>query len=55
MQLSKIGYAQPKEMIFTDPYTNEATEIKLKIYPKNSKIGKQAEHQMIRDARVVTR
>ena len=46
MQLNKIGYAEPKEMIFTDPYTNEETPIKLKIYPKNSKIGKQAEHQM---------
>ena len=46
MRLSEIGYAKPKEMIFTDPYTNEPTPIKLKIYPKNSKIGKQAEHQM---------
>lgn len=46
MRLSMIGYAEPKEMIFNDPYTGEATEIKLKIYPKNSKIGKQAEHQM---------
>ena len=46
MQLNKIGYAEPKEMIFIDPYTNEETPFKLKIYPKNSKIGKQAEHQM---------
>lgn len=46
MQLSKIGYSEPKKMIFIDPYTNEETPIKLKIYPKNSKIGKQAEHQM---------
>lgn len=46
MQLSKIGYCEPKEMIFNDPYTNKVTEIKLKIYPKNSKIGKQSEHQM---------
>ena len=46
MQLSKIGYCEPKELNFIDPYTNEETPIKLKIYPKNSKIGKQAEHQM---------
>ena len=46
MQLNKIGYCEPKELIFIDPYTNEETPIKLKIYPKNSKIGKQAEHQM---------
>ena len=46
MQLSKIGYSEPKTLNFLDPYTNTLTEIKLKIYPKNSKIGKQAEHQM---------
>ena len=46
MRLSMLGYVEPKEMIFNDPYTNEPTPIKLKIYPKNSKIGKQAEHQM---------
>ena len=46
MQLSKIGYAESKELNFIDPYTNEDTGIKLKIYPKNSRIGKQAEHQM---------
>ncbi len=46
MKLSMLGYCEPKELNFIDPYTGEPTPIKLKIYPKNSKIGKQAEHQM---------
>ena len=46
MQLSQIGYCEPQTLSFIDPYTTEQTPIKLKIYPKNSKIGKNAEHNM---------
>ena len=46
MQLKNIGYCEPQTLAFIDPYTGEQTPIKLKIYPKNSKIGKTAEHNM---------
>ena len=46
MQLSKIGQIESKKFDFIDPYTNEKTGITATIYPKNSKHGANAEHQM---------
>lgn len=46
MQLSKLFEVQTQKLPLKHFFTGEDTPIEFEIYPKNSRVGKKAEHQM---------
>lgn len=46
MQLSKLFEVQTQKLSLKHFFTGEDTPIEFEIYPKNSRIGKKAEHEM---------